>query len=175
MSAKDAKAAQVEFLGGTERVPELLLRDWTTRLASGERGKAADGLARAVIRDFALRQWLGHPHSPATLEWLADVLINVLDHAEPLDALGLMPRPNSRPPNPAIAINVALWLKATEERGYDEGDAVALAAERFAKDTKTIERYRKAAAGWVAERNPTADWAAFFGERWPLPPVKDRK
>ncbi len=175
MSAKDAKAAQVEFLRGTERAPEHLLRDWTTRLASGERGKAADGLARAVLRDFALRQWLGHPHSPATLEWLADVLSAVLDHAKPLDAFGLMPRPKSRPAKPRLAIDVALWLEATKDRGYEEADAVALAAERFAKDPKSIERYREAAAGWVAGRNPTADWAAFFGERWPLPPVKDRK
>jgi hypothetical protein len=175
MSAPYDKAAQVEFLKGTERAPEHLLRDWTERLASGERGKKADGLARAVIRDFALRQWLGHPHSPATLEWLADVLSAVLDHGKPLDALGLMPRPASRPANPRIAIDVALWLKATEDRGYDAADAVALAAERFAKDPKSIERYRTAAADWVAARDPSADWAAFFGGRWPLPPVKDRK
>ena len=66
MTAPYDKAAQVEFLKGTERAPEHLLRDWTARLASGERGIKADGLARAVIRDFALRQWFGQPQSPAT-------------------------------------------------------------------------------------------------------------
>jgi hypothetical protein len=175
MSAPYDKAAQVEFLKGTERAPEHLLRDWTERLASGERGKKADGLARAVIRDFALRQWFGQPQSPATLEWLADALNNVLDGAEPLDALGLKPRPNHRPSNRQIAINVAMWLAATQDRGYEPSEAVALAAEVFSKDAKSIERYRLAAAGWVAVRDPSADWAQHFLKRWPLPPVRSNK
>jgi hypothetical protein len=173
MMADNDRAGQLEFLSGTERVPEHLLRDWTTRLASGERGIKADGLARAVIRDFALRQWLGHPHSPATLEWLAEALSNMLDGAEPLAELGLMPRPANRPPNPKIAIDVALWLKATEDRGYSRAEAVKLATEVFSKEPQTIRTYRLDAAEWVAGRNPEADWQDFFSGRWPLPPRRD--
>lgn len=175
MSAPYDKAAQVEFLKGTEHAPEHLLRDWTARLASGERGIKADGLARAVIRDFARRQSIGQPQSPATLEWLADVLSAVLNHAEPLDALGLMPRPNHRPSNRKIAVDVAMWLAATQDRGYEPSEAVALAAEVFSKDAKSIERYRLAAAGWLAERDPSADWEQHFLKRWPLPPVRSNK
>ena len=170
MTAPYDKAAQVEFLKGTEHAPEHLLRDWTARLASGERGIKADGLARAVIRDFALRQWFGQPQSPATLEWLADVLSAVLNHAEPLDALGLMPRPKKRPANPQLAINVGYWLAATQDRGYSAAQAVVLAAEMFSKEPQTIAGYRRDAAEWVAIRNPEADWEDFFAGRWPLPP-----
>jgi hypothetical protein len=170
MSAPYDKAAKDEFLKGTERAPEHLLRDWTARLASGERGIKADGLARAVIRDFARRQSIGQPQSPATLEWLADVLSAVLNHAEPLDALGLMPRPANRPGSPKLAIDVAIWLAATQDRGYSAAQAVALAAEVFSKVPQTITGYRRAAAEWVAIRNPEADWEDFFAGRWPLPP-----
>ena len=171
VSAPYDKAAEVEFLNGTERVPEHLLRDWTARLASGERDKKADGLARYVIRDFVLRQRFGLPQSPATLEWLADVLSAVvLNHAEPLDALGLMPRPANRPGNPKLAIDVAIWLAATQDRGYSAAQAVALAAEVFSKEPQTITGYRRAAAEWVAIRDPEADWENFFARRWPLPP-----
>jgi hypothetical protein len=170
MTAPYDKAAEVEFLSGTERVPEHLLRDWTARLASGERDKKADGLARRVIRDFVLRQRFGQPQSPATLEWLANSLNNVLDGAKPMDELGLMPRPANRPGNPQLAINVGYWLAATQDRGYSEPEAVVLAAEMFSKEPQTITGYRRTAAEWVAIRNPEADWEDFFAGRWPLPP-----
>ena len=170
MTAPYDKAAQVEFLKGTEHAPEHLLRDWTARLASGERGIKADGLARRVIRDFVLRQWFGQPQSPATLEWLADSLNNVLDGAKPMDELGLMPRPANRPGNPQLAINVGYWLAATQDRGYSAAQAVVLAAEMFSKEPQTIAGYRRDAAEWVAIRNPEADWEDFFAGRWPLPP-----
>jgi hypothetical protein len=166
----DDRARQLEFLSGGERVPEHLLLDWTTRLASRERGIKADGLARRVIRDFVLRQWFGQPQSPATLEWLADSLNNVLDGAKPMDELGLMPRPKKRPANPQLAINVGYWLAATQDRGYSAAQAVALAAEVFSKEPQTITRYRRTAAEWVAGRTPSANWEDFFSGRWPLPP-----
>jgi hypothetical protein len=168
--ANDDRARQLEFLSGTERVPEHLLLDWTTRLASGERGIKADGLARRVIHDFVLRQWFGQPQSPATLEWLADSLSNVLDGAKPMYELGLRPRPANRPGNPQLAIDVGFWLAATQDRGYSAAQAVALAAEVFSKEPQTITRYRRAAAEWVAARSPSANWEDKFAGRWPLPP-----
>lgn len=181
MATAEKKKHLAEFLEGTSRAPEYLLAQWTERLRSGERGAEADGIARRVMRDFIVRQWLGQPHSAATLEWLADVLNEVLQDKKPLDAFGLAPRPAHRQGDPTLAIDVALWLAATESRGYSPAEAVGLAAETFHRNTKAIEGYRRYASEWAAGRNPNAtdaDWESHFLSAKPprpLPPAKSKK
>lgn len=179
MATQERKEALAAFLDGTERTPEHLLVEWTERLRSGERGKKADGIARAVLRDFMVRQWLGQPQSSVTLDWLADVLEEIVSsEAKPLDALGLLPRPKHRPADAATAIDVALWLAEAEARGYTPAEAVQSACDVFHRDAKSIERYRRTAREWAQGRNPAADWDEVFSLRKPprpLPPRRNKK
>ena len=128
----------------SELLPDNLLLDWTLLLRTGERGDEVDKRARQILRDFVMRQSSGKLHSPVTLDWLAGVFDAVLDHADPREALGLQPRPNHRPreENP-IDVDVAMWLRAAEQRGYSHGDAVGLAAEQFSRDTKTGSSWKR--------------------------------
>lgn len=161
--------------GGAEFLRDAEILDATVRLRSGERGKEADSLARAVIRDFMLRQWLGHPQSPATLEWLAEVLSNILDGAKPLDELGLMPPPATRPSAPRRWRDVAIWLAAAERLGHSSAQAVQLAAAKFHKDPKTVEAYRRRAAKAGIELLASeAEIALYFSEVGPPPPRRDK-
>lgn len=176
MATQERKEALAAFLDGTERAPEHLLVEWTERLRAGDRGKKADGIARAVLHDFIIRQWLGQPQSRVTLDWLADVLDAVVSNeVKPLDALGLMPRPNHRPADAGLAIDVALWLAETEARGYAPAEAVQLASEVFHRDAKSIERYRRAARDWARGRNADANWDEVFSLRQPPRPLPPRK
>lgn len=130
-----------------EPLSDAELDSLTARLRSG--GADGDDPARRVLIDFILRHWLGKPHSAVTLEWLADAFDAILQGAKPLDALGLRPRPAQRPKGKTdVSTLVAVWLRLAEDRGYTHAEAVALAAGRFARDTKSIERYRRAAAKW---------------------------
>jgi hypothetical protein len=176
MATQEQKQALASFLEGTERTPEHLLAEWTERLRAGERGKKADGLARAVLRDFIVRQWLGLPQSRTTLDWLADALDAIISNeSKPLDALGLQPRPKHRPADAGLAIDVALWVAETESRGYTPAEAVQLASEVFHKDAKSIERYRREAREWAQGRVPGADWDEVFSLRKPPRPLPSRR
>ena len=168
------------FYENEERIPDDLLLGWIARIQAGERGKSIDGLARAILRDFNRRQWLHEDQSAVTMEWLVDVLEGILDHQDPLKLMGLMPRKRSRPPDPRLAIQVAFWLRATEEwLGYTPQEAIGLAADCFRKDAKTIERYRAAAADWASGMSADLNyWKEHFMARRPsrpLPQAKDKK
>ena len=168
------------FYEGTERTPDHLLVQWTTRLLAGERGKAADGLARAILNDFILRQQLRQPHSAVTLDWLADVLGSILDHhAEPLAALGLSKRAKHRPADPQVSMDVAWWVRLTERRGYTAAEAKEMAAALFHRDVKTVEADKRRAAGWVDGMNPDPaagrDYFMTLKPPRPLPKPKREK
>lgn len=169
------------FYEGVQHVPDHLLLDWTARIQSGEKGNEIHGFAVAIIHDFSLRLTLGHEQSPVTMRWLADVLEDVAEYRDPkrvLELLGLMPRPKKRPADPHRAVDVALWLRSAQQRGYSASEAVHLAADCFCKDVKTIERYRKAAGDWAEGMNPEASWERYFmGAKppRPLPPPRDKK
>ena len=175
----DDKEGKRRFFADVENVPDHLLQDWTARIQTGERNNEVHGLAQAVIHDFCLRQDLGHGQSEVTLRWLVDVLEGILDHRDPMEVLGLLPRPKSRPPDPQRAIDVAWWLRTAELQGYLPQEAVALAADCFDRDAKTIERYRKQGAGWTEGMNPDiGHWERYFLSSKPprpLPPPRDKK
>lgn len=160
-------------------ISDGLLRDWTQLIESGERGSNVDGFATAAIRDFWLRQSLGSPHSPVMLSWVAEVLRRATEHRNPsqlLDELGLLPKPKRRPPDPQKAIDVGWWLRCAVNRGYSETEAVELAAERFHKDTKSIERYRRDADSWASGmRADDETWEIYFSTRKPPRPLPEPK
>lgn len=161
------------FFDGISFIPDSLLIEWTARLASGERGKQAEGWSRAIIRDFILRASLSKPQSQVTLDWLADALAKILNFEDARSVLALPTRPKSRPPGERFeyGLDAALWVKLAMDRNYSEPVAIRLAAKQFACDTKTIGRWRKASAAWVQAMNPATDWVAYFGWRGrPLPP-----
>lgn len=142
----------------------------TARLRSG--GAQGDDPARRVLTDFILRQWLGKPHSAVTLEWLADAFDAILEGAKPMDALGLRSRPSQRPKaRTRVEADVAVWLRLAEDRGYTSAEAVALAAGCFARDTKSIERYRRNAApwNWSDDLDPETWEQVFLAAGRPLP------
>ena len=170
------------FYEHVAHTPESLLFEWTELIRAGQRGREIDGYATNAINDFWLRQSLGRPQSQAALSWLAEVLDRATEHRNPsqlFDELGLLPRPNRRPANPQHAIDVGWWLKCVSNRGYSEAEAVALAAECFHRDVKTIERYRKQAADWASGMTAADEtWERYFmGHRppRPLPKRKDGK
>lgn len=172
----------LEFWDGVTHIQEHLLREWTERIRSGERGKEVDGFATAVIHDFWLRHSLGHEQSPVALAWLADVLDSATEHRNPkelMSELGLLPRPRKRPPDPQRAIDVAWWLRSAERLGYSAKEAVELASECFHRDVKTIDRYRKQAGSWADGMTANAEtWRSYFLSAKPprpLPPPKDKK
>jgi hypothetical protein len=168
------------FPAGVEFLDEATIIDWTVRLRSGERGKAADGLARRILTDFVLRQTYGQKHSPAGLAWLCDGVGDLMDGKTPREALGLDRRRAGGQSDPRRWQFVALWLIEAESRGMDPAEAVRKAVEILERegrevDLKTVEGYRRRAAKEGVERNPDADWAAYFGEAWIDPgidPVK---
>lgn len=166
-------AERRSFFDGASLIPDHLLIDWIARLRSGERTESADGLARAILRDFCLRQMMGHPQSQIVLNWLGDAFSEILDDAKPRSTLGLLPRPAHRPPDGTRAIDVAWWMSLTRARGYEQGEAKELASAAFSLDLKTIERYFKKGAEWIEGMNPAADWSGYFLMRnRPLPPPK---
>jgi hypothetical protein len=161
------------FYEGISFVPDQLLLDWTARLKSGEVSAEADAIARKIIQDFCLRQWVGEPQSGVTLGWLATQLSSILDNADPLGALGLTKRTKGRPADAELAIRIAWWVKAATLRGYSHRDARTKAADVFCRDVKSIERYEKQAAAWADEMNLANDWEEYFlnlKQARPLPP-----
>lgn len=171
------KKKEADFLAGISHIPDGLLLDWTTRIRSGERNLEVDGIARTVIRDICLRQWLGVPQSPIALDWLCDVLDGTLNHEDPKDLLGLLPRKANRPTSSVdTSFEVACWLKlAQEDRGYTRKEAKERAAEVFGRDLKTIERDARMAKSWISTMNPDADWAGRFLTMKPPRPLPPRR
>lgn len=170
------------FWGGISHVSDDQLSEWTELIRSGKRGPEVDGFATCAINDFWLRQSLGHEQSRFTMAWLAEVLDSATEHRNPaqlFDALGLMPKPKRRPADPQRAVDVGWWIRCAEGRGYSRAEALALAAECFHRDLKTIERYRKAAADWASGMTASDEtWERYFlGHKppRPLPPPRDRK
>ena len=170
------------FYEDVSHVSDNLLFEWTELIRSGNRGAEIDGYATCAINDFWLRQSLGDPQSRFTVGWLAEVLDRATEHRNPaqlFDELGLMPKPKRRPADPQRAIDVGWWLKCASNRGHSEAEAVALAAECFHRDVKTIERYRKQAADWAGGMTAVDEtWERYFmGHRppRPLPKRKDGK
>lgn len=155
-------------------VPDSVLLDWTVQLRSDQRARAADDdLARRVMRDFILCQWYGIPQSAVTLEWIAETFDAILSGAKPQDAMRLRSRAAHRPRDAGrrIGVEVAQWLRATESRGYGDAEAVVLAAERFSRDAKTIERYRRDYAADADGMVESFDFEALFLSMGrPLPP-----
>jgi hypothetical protein len=158
---------------GVEHVSDQQLGDWIARIQTGERSPEVHGLALEVIHDFCFRQGCGRTQSEVTLQWLADVLEGILEHRDPLELLGLPRRAKSRPPNPAAAFDVALWLWCAQSmRGYPHTEAVALAAERFGKDQKSIERIWTRCAHLIGEVNANAVvWEKYFLGMKPAKPL----
>ena len=136
---------------------------------------SVDDAARTLIEDFCLRQDLGQPQSPESLGWLAEALSRILEHKDPLHSLGLMARPSSRPVDTQTAFDSTIWVRCAEALGYSRAEAIARAAETFAKDIKTVERYRKVRAERATEEiAELAVWQRYFSKvgRKPLPPAK---
>lgn len=127
--------------------PDTLLSAWITRIRCDGPSPESDRLARAIIRDFYLRNFLGVEQSRIALDWLAESLSEILDHKEPLRALGLMPRPNKRPPDPSKALDVTMWVACAEGLGIAHADAKMQAAEVFHMDESNVSKLiRKAGA-----------------------------
>jgi hypothetical protein len=149
----------------TEPVPvshpdDVLLRQWITLLHSGERDAETDGIARYIIKDFALRQFLGVPQSPVTLEWLAGALHEILDYGDPLEVFKLLPRPKKRPPDPQRGWDVACWVEVAVKRGYSRPEAIQRAAETFHMDDSNVRRHVRAGPMWM---NPDEGvWDEYF-------------
>jgi hypothetical protein len=178
--AGDDSAEPAGFPAGVEFLDEATILDWTVRLRSGERGREADGLARRILSDFTLRQTFQQAHSPAALEWLADATNDLMDGKTPREALGLDRRRAGGQSDPRRWQFVALWLIEAESRGMDPAKAVRKAVEILEKegrqvDLKTVEGYRRRAAKEGVERNPDADWGAYFGEAWIDPDIDPGK
>lgn len=164
-----------EFYQGIDGIPDALLEQWTTRLAGGETGSEAEGLSRAILRDFIRRAWLGQEQSPVTLEWLADALDRILNYEDAQIALVLPKRPKHRPGGLGArkAVDVACWVALTIDRGYSRGEAEELAATTFQCAERSIRRMRAEAAGWPETMNPTMDWEEHYRcLSRPLPPRK---
>lgn len=158
------------FLEGVQHPDDTLLEEWVSRIRSGERGPEIDGIARRIIHDFALREFLNVPQSRVTIAWLADALGEILKYADPLHTLGVMPRPRSRPADPQRGWDVACWVSAAERRGYSRTEAIKLAAETFASDDSNIRKLLKKGPEWMA---PADDWEDYFALRnRTLPPRK---
>lgn len=156
---------------------DAILQDWTTRIQSGERGAEIDGIARYIIKDFRLRQFLGVAQSPVTLQWLADVLGDMVDYKDKdaLTTLGLMPRPAKRPVDPQNGWDICCWIAVSELRGHAPNWAIAAAADLFHKDVSTVRKLlKKNMPEWM---NPTDEvWEEYFQiRRRPLPPRISRK
>lgn len=153
------------------RPDDALLRDWIARLQSGERGIEADGIARYIIKDFRLRQFLGLPQSAVVLEWLGDVLGAIVEYADARESLGLMPRPNKRPADPQRGWDIACWVEVAIQRGYKKAEAIQRAAEVFFVDPSNVRKLLKTGPEWM---NPSGDvWDEYFQLRKrPLPPTK---
>lgn len=150
------------------------LQEWIAQIQSGERGDEIDGLSRVILRDFILRQYLGVSHSPITLDWIAEVFSTILDHEDPLETLGLKPRPKHRPPDPQHGWHVACRVKAAQERGYSRAEAVNAASDLFHLDESAVRRMVKKDPEWT---NSKANWEAHFLQALrPLPPRRtDRR
>ena len=141
------------------RTPAHLASDWIARLDNGETGHEAHGMAKAMIEDFCQAAWHRLPQNPLIVEWLAGRLSKVLNYetyaeraatgkAPPLSSqkvFSLMPKPTHRSDGRGwqTAMNVAIWLKLTEMRGYSPKDAKGFAAEAFGCDLRTIDRYKR--------------------------------
>jgi len=153
---------------------DALLLDWTTRLQSGERNAETDGIARYIIKDFQLRQFLGDAQSPVTLEWLSGVLGAILDHKDALETLGLLPRPKKRPADPQRGWDISCWVAVSIKRGYKQAEAIQLAAEKFCTDESNVRKLLKTRQEWM---NPNDDvWDEYFQIRKrQLPPAKTGK
>ena len=151
---------------------DSLLLDWTTRLQSGERGIEADGIARYIIKDFRLRQFMGVPQSKVTLEWLGDALGAIVEYADARETLGLMPRPKNRPADPQRGWDVACWVEVAIQRGYKRAKAIQSASELFFMDPSSVRKLVK--TGVPKWMNPDGDvWDEYFQLRKrPLPPKR---
>lgn len=147
---------------------DVLLTEWVDRIRDGERGPEVDGIARAILNDFALRHFLGVPQSPVTLGWLADALTDITDYADPLTTLGLLPRPKKRPADPQHGWDVACWVAVTQQRGYSRAQAIQMAAELFATDESNVRKLLKKGPSWMNPDKPV--WEDYFQLRKrPLP------
>ncbi|WP_374671684.1 hypothetical protein [Acidovorax temperans] len=135
---------------------EAQLNDWIARIRSDERGPAIDGIARVIIRDFYLRNFLGIEQSRVATGWLAESLSEILDHKDPLHALGLLPRPNKRPADPRKGMDVAMWVACAERIGLSHPEAKRQAAEAFHMDESNVGKLIRQYGGlkWM---NPDTD------------------
>ena len=166
------------FLEGVSDVPDILLTAWTDRIRREARSAELEGLTIAVLHDFCRRHLFGRPQSQVTLNWLDDAFSRLLQHESSETVFPLPKRARHRPTSThSDAIIVAWWVHlAITRRGYSRVAAKGLAAEMFAKDEKSIARYCKQAAEWVAGMSQAAEWEAFLiNEGKPLPKTADKK
>ena len=152
---------------------DTLLNEWITRIRSDERGPEIDGIARAIIRDFYLRNFLGVEQSRVATNWLAEALSEILDHKDPLHALGLMRRPNKRPPDPSKGMDVAMWVACAERLGLSHPDAKRKAAEVFHMDESNVGKLirKTGALEWMnPDTNALIEYFALLGKPLPASP-----
>lgn len=154
---------------------DALLNEWITRIRSGERRPEIDGIARTILRDFYLRNFLGVEQSRVVTNWLADAFSEILDHKDPLLAFGLMPRPNKRPPDPSKGIDVAMWVACAERLGLSRPDAKREAAEVFHMDESNVGKLirKTGALEWMnPDTNALVEYFALLGKPLPSPGTK---
>lgn len=177
------------------RIHDALALDWITRLESGEKGHEAHGIAKALIEDFCTAAWSNLPQNRHILEWLANRLSDILAYktykpegagtrsknkVRPMTAqevFSLMDKPPHRSggQHDAMAREVAMWLRATELRGYSATEAIEFATSVWHRDKVSIKRYKGDGKAWADGMNLTAlgDIAELFELRGkPLPSAK---
>jgi hypothetical protein len=131
-------------------------------------------LCHGVLVDFCFRQLFGVPQSTVTMNWLQEAFDKLLSH-EPAGSVFPLPKRSAhRPKDSTRATEVAWWMHWAVARGYTVAEAKGLAADMFSVELKSVERYRRQAAQWVAGMNLSSDWEDYFiGEGKPLPAAKN--
>lgn len=129
-----------------------------------------DGAAASIIHDFCLRQWSGRTPSPTAMDWLAESLGKILDHADAQTAFGLAKRASNAPKSKNKFERdgwIAIWIAQTVARGYTVSEAQDLASEQFGTVRRNIQRIPRESVSTDTRVN----WEqVFLSIRRPLPP-----
>ena len=176
MADQDSDDLIAESLRNYQPIPDHLLIDWRNRLLSGETGDAAHGIAKYMIEDFCTAVMLGRQPPMITMEWIADVLGDILEDGKPeaRKPFSLMPNRPGGKNQFGKHLDIAHWVSVTVSRGYEEPESIKKAAAIFFCDEKTIRRawneFSKGEGCHFRDDDVTAD--SFKQKNRPLPSPK---